>query len=231
MLRFLIVEDDPDTLSMLETYLGKVFGKTIMDTAGTVEDGLKLIRSALKIGFHYHVAILDFKLPDSLGTNPEIDENVCAAIRRKMPRTVVVHITAYPNDERIITHINRYHHIPHDPIGFMINKLDTDWPDQLKRKICSVIIHEKLDSIFGKYSGHAEAHPKNGGLAHAGKAYDSGVLAGSGPKFGLSGQTQILSALIHDIQQYWPFLDDKVKKRIKNVFVVREGVKIDISLF
>ena len=89
MFRILIVEDRDNTREQLFRLFSEEFPKAKIEKAGTVREALKKIHSLNSRGLYYHAVILDFKLPESMGENPEIDVSICNEIRDKMPESFV----------------------------------------------------------------------------------------------------------------------------------------------
>ena len=77
MYRFLIVEDEPNTLHNLKRLLIREFPDCTVDTAEDVSAGNKLIETAFYLRQPYDAVILDFRLPINPGSTPDIDLSLC----------------------------------------------------------------------------------------------------------------------------------------------------------
>ena len=210
--RILIVEDDDDARQQLVALFREVFPNARIDAAGTVEEGLKLIRDAVGRKEPYDIAILDFKLPRSQGENPEVDESLCMEIRDSMRKTIVGHITGFPNDEIVKSHVERIHPFT-DPRGFFIDKKGeknwtTDLLDKTTRYLYTIRIEAQMEQLFGR-------------------AGTTATPAGEFARFGASGPgvslTTSIASLCSDIGQSWKYLDDTAKHRIATQFSVNES--------
>lgn len=209
--RFLIVEDEDDARQQLAALFREVFPNARIDAGGTVDEGLQLIRDAVERKEPYDIAILDFKLPRSQGENPEVDESLCIEIRDSMPRTLIGHITGFPDDPTIESHVERTHPFT-DPRGFFIDKRDADWATVLlnntTRYLYTFRIEAQMEQLFGR-----------AGMA-ATPAGEYARFSASGP--GVSLTTSIAS-LCSDIGQCWKYLDGTAKHRIATQFSVDES--------
>lgn len=110
MARILIVEDQPDTLQQLEQLIREAFPGSQVDVAKTVDEAQKLFDRSLRPLAPYDVAILDLKLPMSMGENPEFDFSIGEAFRDSSPETILVQVTAYDkelSDKRYREHKER----------------------------------------------------------------------------------------------------------------------------
>ena len=218
MFRFLIVEDIRDTLSELKSLLCEAFPGANVEIAGTTGQSLKLIETAAANRRAYHVAIIDFKLPSSVGENPEIDTSVCTTIKESMPETFVAHITAYPNDDRVQEHVRTMHTEQIEPASVVLSKSDADYAhkliDKLKAYLYGRQIREQIDDLFGPNA--VQFSPDRPRMSR---------LNASG------SMTHQLAPLCRDIVIHWNDIDDTLKKRIGSIFDVDdESDPIRISL-
>lgn len=196
MFRILLVEDILNTLEQLRELLQEVFPNLLIETASTVAEGQNKIKSSQT----FDIAILDFKLPVEKGLTPEIDKSLCQEIKSRMPQTLVIHITAFHEDDAVNKHIARYHAGKNDPSAELIQKGD-DWPEKLISKIKAYLIEQQLYNLFEKQAEAAGARK---------------VSRGSG------SFTHMLAALSRDIVAYWSDLDDPTKAKIREYFETAE---------
>lgn len=210
MFRFLIVEDK--LLEMLVGYLAKWFDGSNSDSAATVEDGLKLIRSASSEKRPYDAAILDLKLPMRAGVHPEIDDSLCREIQAIMSSTLVIHVTGYPTDPKVLDHLEAYHGGRNDPRSVIVNKGNTNWVDNLRTKakarLYGDLIEQQIEDLFGS---RARA-------AHAGLN-----MRTHRPSSERTSITMALSTLFGTIVAHWGDIDESQKERIRQTFHVDES--------
>ena len=211
MFRILLVEDVLRTLEELRELLQDVFPNASLETASTVADGQNKIWTAATNNQPFDIAILDFKLPAHKGLNPEIDESLCQEIKSKMPKTLVIHITAFHEDSAVTTHIAKHHTGKNAPRVELIQKND-DWPEKLLSEIKAYLIERQLDSLFDGQTDATEARKvvrSSGSLTHA------------------------LAALSRDIANHWHDLDDATRARIREYFETTEDeqqVRVSLRL-
>jgi response regulator RpfG family c-di-GMP phosphodiesterase len=211
MFHILLVEDILNTLEMLRELLKEEFPNALIETAQTVYEGRDKIRSAILKNRPFSIAILDFKVPEDQGHNPEVDEKLCKEISSRMPETLVIHITAFDDDPVVIKHIARYHTGVNAPrVGRLIQK-NADWSKKLLGEIKSYLVERQMNELFGP---KAMVPARN---------LESGQIGG--------GLTQPLAALIRDIVTYWDALDDETKERVRGRFSVNdEQMPVRVSL-
>jgi CheY-like chemotaxis protein len=217
MFRILIVEDDLETVKILERLLRLEFlpaapdeGAPRIDVAHTVADAKEAIANAAK---PYHAVILDFKLPPCrIGDNREVDQTLCLSVRRAMPSALVGHITTHPDDKLVEEHIDRFHTERVSKNGFALSKLDNDWTKNLLRNLREFFygspIEIRLDYMFGEETAE-------------------GLVAAlpSGREQGQSSLTHDLADLCCDIAAHWDDLNEQLQARIGRIFKLDTTVK------
>ncbi len=212
MFRLLLVEDVEATLEQLTALLLEEFEQSLtVDGATNVADGLGRIEQA-NTSLPYDVAILDFKLPTRTGHMDEIDESLCLAIRDLSPDTLVIHITAYPDDQKVKNHLARHHTGPEDAPAALVSKLEADWPEQLVACARTFLYSQRVSAQLDDLSSQ---RPRKGG-AHRERV-------GSEQPQGDRSLTHTLARLLRDIVAYWPHLSETVKRRVRTLFNVDES--------
>ena len=207
----LLVEDEDKPRQQLTSYLKELFPTARIDSAATVGDGLELIQEAANRKTPYDIAILDFKLPKSQGENPEVDETLCLKIRDCTPTTIVGHITGFPDDPIIRSHVERIHPFT-DPRGFFINKQNVRWPEELVENTRTYLytfrLNAQIEELFGRTGSVA---PPSGEYAR---------FSGSSPNPSL---TTRIAELCGEIGHCWKYLDGTSQSRIRAQFSVDES--------
>jgi len=222
MYNFLIVEDNPSTLDSLKRRLTKEFPGSRIDAGETINGGLKLIDETCISRRFYNAIILDFRLPKDIGLKDEVDESLCLMASQKMPETVVAHITAYPDDPDINKHLQEHHMAFKNASGIIIHKKGSEWPGKLIFKLNAYFygnpIKEQMNNLFGNVS--RSSMPTD---YRSRTKYTSDISRGS--------ITTELNMLTMDIIEYWQYLDDKLKNRIKMHFTIDDSkTPLDINL-
>jgi CheY-like chemotaxis protein len=214
MFRILLVEDEPDALEVLARILRMAFTGAQIDTAMAVDEALALIRQAAAERRPYQVAILDFKLPSSLGEAESIDESLCYEVRDKMREALVIHITGHVGDEKVLRHLKDVHIDPRDPRAALISKLDIDSANHLVRKmkayLYGTLIEGQINRLFGQQGGGTEAGTD---------------AATSGASRGKRDITHELTSLYRNIVAHWDDLEDDLKQEIQKQFDVDTNSK------
>jgi CheY-like chemotaxis protein len=211
MFRFLLVEDHQQPAEELAKLLPEVFPAAAVEVAHSVAAALQLIEQAKQDGRAYDAAILDFKLPASLGEHVEVDESVCWTLRKRQAGTLIFHITGYPEDEKIRAHLLKAHTEPGDSGAFVISKRQADWPSQLTQKIKNflygALIENRLAALF-------DASPSSELFPHQRRSRSAR---------GSRDLTHALAALQRDIGEHWDDLDERTQQLVKEHFLVDEA--------
>jgi len=205
MFHILIVEDVLNTLQELCELLHEVFPDLTIESADNVAIGLALIRQAADREQFFDIAILDFRLPPARGENDEIDESLCREIKQQMPDTLVIHITSFHKEQRVIDHIARFHSRKNTPRAELIPK-KASWTEKLlaevKAHLYGQLIEDQLATIFAP-----------SGI--------DGITRGAGMQ-AQGSLTHKLAALSRDIANYWRDLSENTRAKIQKYYIVNE---------
>src|ERR1700687_5191895 len=115
MYRFLIVVHQEDTLQQLAWLRGEEFEGAVVDTAGTVAEGQRLLAVSVESRPPYHAVLLDFMLPQDKALHPEMNKSLCEAFRSQSPRTLIIHIAAHGEDTAVLAPWPASHSEPAGP--------------------------------------------------------------------------------------------------------------------
>jgi len=203
----LVVEDQTEMLKQLDKLLSESLGGAVIHTARTVVEALETLDRADRSQVDYDVAIVDFKLPEKEGDNPEVQYAVCDRIHQTMLDTMVVHITGFKSDGDVIAHVFRGDsRSTLSPQVLFISKDDVEWAAKLLRKVKEFVygtpIRRRIDDIFGS-RGQSRGVPVE---RHAHRRY------------GRTGLSHDLAALTRQIAEHWEDLDKPLRRRIQRVF-------------
>lgn len=158
--RVLVVEDDLTALELLEKLIKRAVPGVIIVSARTVTDAHKLIAEALNTQKPFDLAILDFKLPrDRPEENPEIDVSICQLLTRRMPESVIGHVTSHMEDRDVVAH-NREAHPPGQKKGFVVGKIsggdspstDEDLPRLVRQSLYDPWIENEIGRLVAATS-------------------------------------------------------------------------------
>lgn len=223
MFQILIVEDVKRTLEQLTKYIAAALKESndepsaVIHTAEGVEDARQLIRAAADNNQPYHAVILDFKLPEQAGGNPElarIDETLCLLIRQTMRSTLVAHITAYSNDEVVRDHLRLVHQEKVTP-ALTFLKADPEYAiklvDELRSFLYGMRIEEQIAVVFGEPRALAFAARGRSRQPERARARSERSL------------THDIAALRRDIAAHWHHLDEKRREWIRQYFRVDDN--------
>jgi len=201
MFRFLIVEDNYDTLAQLTEIVREVFPDCVVDMATNIKKGLEHIERARMSGAGYDAAILDFKLPKDVGVDVQADTSLCDSIRRVTPDVPVIHITAYVEDTVLFDHIRKAHQAPGDSRFILISKNDSEWGTklitELQRHLYTTRVTNAMDDIFGSEQPSVSGQrrlTRGGHLTHK------------------------LAALLAELAEHWEKLDPRLQERVLRHF-------------
>jgi CheY-like chemotaxis protein len=215
MFRILLVEDDEFTLSQMKALLHEALQEPDnqihhqIDTAFDVQTARRLIESAVVTKRPYDAVVLDLILPSQSGAYAEFDESLCVTIRALMPAALVVHVTAYENDEQVKTHVQKNHYEVVDR-SFVLSKspnfMDV-FLNTLKSFLFGQQLEGKINDVF-PISRHIQRRP--GGAASL---------------------THELAALCRDIAKHWNDLDEHRRGRVRTIFYVDDTIEpVRVSL-
>ena len=212
MVRFLIIEDVPETREQLEKLFANDFPGAVIDTAETVTEALRLIEQSAAQKRPYDIAVQDFKLPLEKGYHPEVDVSTCDLIRKATPTTFIVHITAWPNDPAVLMHLTEAHLDLGPPSACLISKLDADWAEKLMLKAKAYLYGTRIEQQMARLFGptYAREVPKKWPMQLV------PVSKGS--------VTHELAALQRDIEAHWHDLDARLQQRVSEFFYVNTKV-------
>ena len=209
MFYFLIVEDTKESIRSITRVLSTGFPQSNIDVARTVKDGLELIKKADKEGMKYHSAILDLKLPYDDDAEVKVDTSLCCIIKNTHPSTLVIHLTAFPDDTALRDHLIQFHLEPQDPRAAVFSKWDPAWPDKILSKLRAYLygeyIKQQMNTISTDRSGS--------------------MISSKGC------MTHDINALFRSIVEHWDYLNDQLQNEIIGLFEVDLAVRpIRISL-
>jgi CheY-like chemotaxis protein len=222
MKRFLIVEDQVEAIAIVADYLtqDRFPGSTVLK-AGAVDEAMTMLTETFTNQFPLDAVILDFKLPKTLGSPPEVDTSLWAYVRSFRPDAIIAHITGYPSDPKILDHLAEMHLIGSDRIlnpdsplvvmgryGFVVPKTSSLWveklADGLERFARLRRFERMLDDVLApEFRGVCGPYPPSAPLA------------------GYS-LTHRLAELLTEAGELWPDLEPRVRDRLKQTFRVVE---------
>ena len=150
----LIVEDDLGTLKQLEKLFSEELPGANIHTARTVVEALDALDRAEQSHIEYDLAVVDFRLPYDENESPQVNDAICDRIHDRMLGTMVVHITGYQDDPKVITHVfGGENRSTLSPQVLLISKDDVEWATNLlckvKQFVCGNSIKQSMNGIFG----------------------------------------------------------------------------------
>lgn len=211
MFHMLIVEDYLDTLDLMCEYLELKYKDACIHPAKSVREALDLIAKVKARGERFKVAILDFALPHNYGEQPDIETKWLQEVQRAMSFDgAVFHITAKPDDPRVVRYMQEQLKNPLSGKLFLISKQEDNWTNKLYKTIDTILssnrITEQMDRFFPTRKEGKET-------------------SGRG-RFGSGLQTDPshdLAALCREAADKWTALDEDLKDRIREVLHVDES--------
>ena len=222
MYKVMVVDDNKSTVKEIEAGIKEQIPDVNLYVAHDVANAMAIIQDAYQRNAPFGVAILDFMLPlNENATEATFDDTLCSTIRQRMPGTLVVHITSYPNDSQVVSHVGKYHgEGPWNPPMKLLNKLDISYVTELmpllKRYLYSSQVESMLDELFGGRSVPA------GGLRLSG---------GYGASRSHRSYTHRLMTAEGEISARWKDLDEATQERVKEIFFVNSsGGGVEVSL-
>jgi CheY-like chemotaxis protein len=214
MFNLLIVEDNEHTCEQLAKLLSDAFPECRIDTAKTIEEGQALLKAAKERP--YQAVILDIMLPlNEQSPKDELDHSLCMSASKLDPKPLVVHITSYGGNERVLEHIRRFHISEGMVRGFALNKFgkgtpvresfDEEFATDLVQKLGAVLygdyVREETSQLFSTQQAAYSRRP--------GRARHSG-----------GGGSHRLSTLMRQVSENWGYLQEPERQIVKQYFVV-----------
>jgi hypothetical protein len=222
MYRFIIVEDEYHTLNMLTLLIQSEFAGAQILTADTIRDAAKIIEDCIANNKAIDVAILDFKLPEEIGNQPEFDQSICSLIRERWSDTYIIHFTAFVKDERIAEHIHVFHNNPRLSRVSLISKAEIDYPEQLIKLVKTVLKSREVENLYDSIF-------RLNHEAMVGSTGDGSSRQRQGDvRF---SQTREIVLLNRIVSENWKFLDEKLKEKLQSVLridTLTEPVKVNL---
>jgi len=224
MFKILIVEDEPLTSEALKRFITREIDDVHADVALNVPEAKAHIEAAQDNDEPYHVVVLDMMLPSENGLTATLDETVCGMLKRTMPHTLVAHITAFLEHEKVQNHLESFHGPSQIDLSFSLSK-DEDDPEKgaysaqlisnLKPFLYGLRIEDQLNDLFN--GGGVVGYSVN-------RAWRKDLTDRS--------KTHELAALTRNISTDWDYLSEGLKTRIRDIFkvVVKDG-EVMVSLF
>jgi CheY-like chemotaxis protein len=211
MLHMLIVEDVRDTLELICEYLEDAYPGAQLHPAESVRDAFKCINEIKERGERFKITVLDFALPQTPGDQPDVETELPRAVQRAMTWDgAVFHITAYPEDPRIVRYMQEQLRNPRSARLYLISKLEDNWTKTLYETIHTILagnrIEEQMDRLFPS---------RNQGQGDSSRGR-------YGPSL-VTDPTHDLAALCRDAADNWKGLDSDLQDRIRGVLHVDES--------
>lgn len=217
MFRILVVEDMDDVLQLLKEHIADGLPEALIDVALNVQDGRGAVERACEEGKLYDAVVLDFKLPESEGENAELDETLCEDVGLLMPDSVVAHLTAFMDDEKVQAHMKRAHEQQVDR-SMRFSKLEVDWPDKLVSKLRCFLYGARVEGKLKKFIPRGDAS-----AASTSKRDRIGDIGGS--------LTHELASIQWEIAAHWLDYDHKLRAKIERAFdVTQHGNRFIVTL-
>jgi CheY-like chemotaxis protein len=222
MFNILIVDDEPETSYQVKALINEEIPEAQVETAATVEEGRQALMGAHRADRPFDAVILDFKLPETAGENPEVDVSLCREIELLMRNALVIHITAFKEDPFIIQHLEEVHETKFGNKAIRLWKLDTKIAEQLLDKLKPELygqhVLQQIKNLF-----NLEAPAKSSTKKR--QRYARGFRTGR-------SRTHELGTVTRQIAACWDNLDEEVQGKVQEIFSVkRSGKDVTVSLF
>jgi response regulator RpfG family c-di-GMP phosphodiesterase len=220
MFNILIVEDDKLTSEELKTLISEEIPAARVDTAITIEEGHRHITDARETKRPYHAVILDLKLPEKKGENPEVDDTLCYDIRATMPEALIAHITAFKDDEHVSHHLETVHEKQFGNRAIRLWKLDLDYADELMETLKPFLYSQRIQKMIKDLFNRDE------------HSYFSTRKRHRSPRVTNISLTHELADVFREISTCWHDLDEGTQAQVQEIFSVKEtGDDVTVSMF
>lgn len=208
--RFLIVENEPGTVSNLKNKLKNAIPGAVIESSATVMDGKEKLGLAYDCKGLYDVVILDFKLPrDGSDPTETADFSLGFLLGKLCPETLVIHMTAWPDDPDF-KRLRPAPGIPGAGQRLFFGKDTWDWAENLVAA-CVRHITEK-QARFHSDRVRAEFERLFGGRESAKCGYRASGRAGSGRSD--RGRSLEIAVFCDDAGEHWNQLDEPLRQQL-----------------
>ncbi|MDB6027927.1 MAG: hypothetical protein JWM68_4150, partial [Verrucomicrobiales bacterium] len=161
--RILIVENEEGTVANLKGKLKRAIPNVSVDSAANVTEGQNKLNAAYDSLRFYTIVILDFKLPLDCTSATEIGDFSLWFLRDLCPETLVIHMTAMPDDvdfQRMRPSMETFA----SSLRIYFGKDEYEWAEKLVAA-CAKHVEQKrihfhsdrlrmdFDRLFGPHSG------------------------------------------------------------------------------
>lgn len=204
MYRVLIAEDSQITREQLRKLIVEELPDTEVLCASSVREVRELIDDTLETERYFDAAVLDFKLPEDRGFNPEPEMNLQYSLLKLSSRTLIIRITAFPDD----TVIREFQEIARSktfPRILPLSKEIPGWTSRVTTELKRDRIARHLDAL---------SSPPRGTLER------------------LDDVTFRLALLARDVVLFWKDLDDSDRELVGKYLSIEsdgsEGVKVNV---
>ena len=135
----LIVEDEAPIRDELRRCLDRELPGGELSLPKRVTDACDLLT---RCSAPYNVILLDLKLPEVQGSEPEFNEALFRMIRDRVLSRVVIHTTGYPNDPQITNFIlHRAFRQASGPRSVFLPRMDDTWAKDVVEVVRQAVAH------------------------------------------------------------------------------------------
>jgi DNA-binding NarL/FixJ family response regulator len=198
--RILLVEDEELAREALSDLLRRRIPECDIDAFGDVASAKTAIERLAAQSMPCDIAILDFKLPKSLGEAAvEIDETLCHLVSSLMPDAIIVHITGWMKDEKVRHHLDTVHQPA--SAGFSFDKEEKDNVADLIRRTKQTLYGRLIERELRGLESQTGAEGLRG-------REDLSALSTTG----------MMNRVCQDIETYWEDLHPALRARLEGLF-------------
>ncbi len=204
MLRFFILEDQPDILRLFKRILQTEFSGSEILTATTSNEAIEVLKTSLEEDKPFDAAILDCRVPSNRESSAEIEYTVGEAFRDNSPQTILIHFTSYVDEVSIRSDLIR------KKLRFANSRIFIQkqpmWPEEL-----ILALHKSIETRLER-EVQAICSGQVRGAAYGGPGRDPWTAAGD------ATDTANYSALCARLEELWPILSEEFQKKIGPIF-------------
>lgn len=202
LFRLLLLEDDDDLREDLALVIPRRLPGTVVDAAGTVEEGLHL----LETDRDFALGLLDIRVPFRRGLQPEADPRVAEGLKRRGVASLC--FTGY-RESPDVEHYLAKRKLTDPPIATISKQVTPEFLTLLMNEIRLWLVSTASARVSASFRRIFSSTP-------------DGLRSGTAP----------LMSLQQEIIDYWAYLDETTRDEIKSRFVVDEqdGAIVTLSL-
>lgn len=209
MLKFFVLEDDPNLLPLVRKLLETEFPGARVNTATTRNDALDLLSISLTENDLFDAAIIDCCVPVDSASAAEVEYTVGEAFRDSSPETGLIHFTAYVKERS---------QMPRELADLKLSRGNTrmfllkqaGWPERLIHAVHRIVESPVERELENFDRGHST------GRLRAPTGHDRRLQSSD------AVWTEAFASLCERVEKLWPGSTPEFRNKVREVLGAEE---------